>query len=341
MPAGTDISPLKYIKTIGIVNNGLNGRGFANPYDLGISSEGDLFVLNRCDVARRQAIRVGVCNREEEYLYEFGYGFGKGEGQLALPVSLLLGDQDNVFISDEHNHRITIFDKEGTYLNHWGEYGNGPGQFDSPSGIALGDEDTLYVADQKNNRIQKYTTQGEFLGQWGEPGQNTGQFNLPWGMEIDRDGNILVADWRNDRVQIFDPHGGYLTTLGVTGPEEQRLSRPSGIAINSKGTIYVADWGNERVQAFNSNGNYIFTLMGQATLSKWAIDFFSSNPDEMETREIADLISELPLHLSSPYHRSSQTEPYFWGPVSVKTDKDDRLYVVESNRHRIQIYEPN
>ena len=80
-------------------------------------------------------------------------------------------------------------------------------------------------------------------------------------------------------------------------------------------------------------------MRGEATLSDWAKDFFESNPDEMETREISNLNPDIPDHLNTPYHISSQTESYFWGPVSVRIDSNNRLYVVESNRHRIQIYE--
>lgn len=31
---------IRYLKTIGIVNNGSNGRGFANPYDVAFGSSG-------------------------------------------------------------------------------------------------------------------------------------------------------------------------------------------------------------------------------------------------------------------------------------------------------------
>jgi hypothetical protein len=48
---------------------------------------------------------------------------------------------------------------------------------------------------------------------------------------------------------------------------------------------------------------------------------------------------ELPAHLNTPYHVSSQTEPYFWGPVSVSLDREGRLYVTETNRHRFQVYQ--
>ena len=33
-------------------------------------------------------------------------------------------------------------------------------------------------------------------------------------------------------------------------------------------------------------------------------------------------------------------EKFFWGPTSIKLDGSGKLYVTESNRHRIQIYEP-
>ena len=328
----------RYLKTVGIVNNGDNGRGFANPYDIAVSDDGRMFVLNRCDPARRKAIRVGVCNLHEEYLYEFGYGFGDGDGQMVWPVALALDDSGKVFVSDEHNNRVSVFDDKGKFLYKWGQYGSGIGQFDAPAGIALNSTGHLYVSDQKNNRVQKYTRNGRILSEWGEPGIDDGQFNLPWGLAVDRDDSIYVADWRNDRVQKFDETGVFVRSYGTDGDAQSSLKRPSGVAVDSKGNVIVADRGNERVQIYDNSGAYEGTLLGEATLSKWAEDFFASNQDEMRTRQIAELVPELPDHLTTPYHISSQTEPFFWGPVSVYLDTDDRLYVVETNRHRIQIY---
>ena len=51
------------------------------------------------------------------------------------------------------------------------------------------------------------------------------------------------------------------------------------------------------------------------------------------------MIDELPEHLRTPYHIASQTEPIFWGPVSVVIDSNDRLLVTEHSRHRIQVFE--
>ena len=330
---------LGYVKTIGIVNNGLNGRGFANPYDLAVSKDGRIFVLNRCDPPRASAIRVGILNLDEEYLGEFGYGNGSGDGQMVWPVAMAFDSEDRVYITDEYNHRVSVYDTSGAFLSKWGVFGSAEGEFNGPAGIAFDPDDNVYVMDQHNNRVQKYTASGRFLLGWGDQGTGPGQFNLPWGLTADSQGNVYVADWRNDRIQKFDGDGRFLASFGGPGSAEGQFHRPSSVAVDADGYIYVADWGNERVQVLGPDGGFQLLLRGQATISKWAEEYFASNPEEKKERDISNLVPPLPDHLSTPYHISSQTEPYFWGPVSVTLDKEGRLYVTETNRHRFQVYQ--
>ncbi|MGE3539013.1 MAG: 6-bladed beta-propeller [Candidatus Tectimicrobiota bacterium] len=332
---------LTYVKTIGIVNNGSNGRGFANPYAVAVSRDGRIFVLNRCDPARAAAIRVGICTLDETYLGEFGKGFGTGDGQFAWPVAMAFDSQERLYITDEYQHRVSVFDSTGTFLSKWGVPGSGPGELHGPAGIAFDAEDQVYLVDQHNNRVQKFTADGRFLLQWGSAGAGEGQFNLPWGIAVDTQGQVYVADWRNDRIQQFTAEGRFLASFGTSGQGEGQLRRPSGVAVDAEGYIYVADWGNERVQVLGPDGSFQLLLRGQATLSKWAEEYFASNPEEWEARLASNLMPALPAHLNTPYHISSQTEPYFWGPVSVTLDHEQRLYVPETNRHRVQIYQKN
>ena len=118
-----------------------------------------------------------------------------------------------------------------------------------------------------------------------------------------------------------------------TGPPSRRWT--------IEGYIYVADWGNERVQLLAPDGAFLQSLRGEATVSKWAQEFLDVNPDESTTRDQSNLVPDLPSHLSTPYLISTQTEPYFWGPASVTLDADGRLYVTESSRHRVQVYQQN
>jgi len=330
---------LAYVKTVGIVNNGYNGRGFANPVALELSRDGRIFVLNRCDPARAVAIRIGICNLDEEYLGEFGNGHGDGDGQFVLPTAMAFNSEDRLHIADEYNHRISVFDSSGDYLSMWGGYGSGDGQLNGPSGIAFDSEDRAYVVDQHNNRVQKFTRDGEYLLQWGQEGDGHGQFNLPWGVTVDSRDNVYVADWRNDRIQKFTRDGEFQSSFGSAGDGDGQLHRPSDVAVDKQGYIHVADWGNERVQVLDPEGGYVLKLLGEATLSKWAEDFYASNPDEMLERERSNLVPQLGPEYSNPYQVSAQTEPYFWGPASVTLDEEGRLYVIETNRHRFQVYQ--
>ena len=330
---------LDYLKTIGIVNNGLNGRGYANPYDLAVSRDGRIFVLNRCDPARAAAIRVGVCSLDEDYLYEFGDGSGNGDTQFRWPVCIAFDSRDHLYVTDEQNQRVTVFDSDGQFLRKWGSPGRGDGEFNGPAGVAAGPDDSIYVVEQHNARVQRFSSDGSFLGKWGSQGSGPGQFSLPWGAATDRAGNVYVADWRNDRIQKFTADGEFLDAFGASGDGEGQFQRPTSVAVDDEGFIYVSDWGNERVQVLDPEGGFQLLLQGQATLSKWAQDYFAANPEERAERDRSDLMPQLPPHLNTPYHISSQTEPYFWGPVAVSLDHEGRLYVVETNRHRFQVYQ--
>jgi hypothetical protein len=100
----------------------------------------------------------------------------------------------------------------------------------------------------------------------------------------------------------------------------------------------VADWGNERVQVLDSQGGFVMQLRGEATLSKWAENFLSINVEEAAARATANLEPEVDYFVADPHEESSHIEKLFWSPVSVKLDSQERLYVTETSRHRVQVY---
>ena len=326
---------LRYSHTVGIV--AMQGRGFSNPVDLAISRDSLIYVVSRTNPEQSYGIRIGICNLDSDYFGDFG-AYGAGDGEFIWPTALAFDSKDNLYLSDEYNHRITVFDKSGDFLSKWGEHGSADGQLNGPSGICFDAEDNLYVVDHLNDRIQKFTREGRYLLKWGTKGTSDGQFNLPWGVTVDSRGDVYVADWRNDRIQKFSPDGRFLAKFGESGPGDGQFSRPSSVAVDAEGTIYVADWGNERVQALAPDGSFQLALYGKATLSKWAEEFFEANSEEKLARDSSDLFPEPGPEVTTPHEKSARIEQYFWAPVSVKLDGEGRLYVTESNRHRIQVY---
>ena len=331
---------MKYLKTIGFNSNQPIGRGFNYPYDIAISEDARIFVLNRMGGLRTIGIRIQICTFEEDWLGEFSTGPGTDDDQLKVPVCMDFDGQDRLYVTDESLNEVKVFDNQGNFVKRWGPDIKGAGSLNGPSGIAHGGDGSVYVVEQYANRIHKLTSDGESILSWGEEGTGEGQFNLPWGATVDSDGHVYVADWRNDRIQKFTPDGEFLAAYGEFGSGEGQFNRPSSVAVDGKGSIHVADWGNERVQILDPDGAFHQMLYGEATLSKWAEEWLEVNLDEYDLRKQSDLlVKELPAHLRTPYHTASQTEPMFWGPVSVKVDSEDRLYVTEHSRHRIQVYE--
>lgn len=209
----------------------------------------------------------------------------------------------------------------------WGTKGTSEGQLNGPSGLVFDRDENIYVVDHRNHRIQKFTKEGRFLGGWGSYGQGEGEFNLPWGITLDHHGDVYVADWRNDRIQKFTPDGEFLGSYGKTGDGKGEFNRPSSVAVDKDGDIYVADWGNNRVQVIAANGSFVKTFIGDATASdlmrKDAVNG-TLQPAMARARFMAD---------------DPQSEERFFGPVSVKLDDMGRLYVVDSYRFRIQVYQ--
>ena len=329
-----------YSHSVGLMN--IQNIGFFRPVDMAMASDGVMYVINRGAAEQARYMpwkRVTMCTADEEYLGYFATG-GTGDGEMIWPVGIAVDRDDNVYISDEALQRISIFDKKGHFLDKWGATGKGDGQFDRPAGIAFDREDNLLVVDGLNNRIQRYSRDGRFLGAWGRGGSGDGEFNVPWGITVDRAGNVCVADWRNDRIQKFDPDGNHLATFGASGQGGGQFSRPAGVAVDGEGCIYVADWGNDMVQVLNPDGSLRAELRGEGGPTKWAEEWFTSgHMDMFEVRQRSDLEPPLePPTGDAAREGSAAIEKLFWAPTAVKVDDQDTLYVVDTCRHRIQIY---
>ncbi len=300
---------------------GMSGQGFWTPQDFALADDGLVYVINRG--AEELGQRISKVTLDHQFLGQYG-SFGRGDGQFVWPRSIALDRAGNVYACDDHLNRISVFGPDDAFLSSWGESGSGEGQLSGPSGLAFDPDDNLVVVDGMNHRVQRFTKDGTFLSGFGRHGDGDGEFNLPWGLCVDEAGNIFVADWKNNRVQKFDADGNFRLKLEVSASGVGDLHGPTGVAVDSEGDIYVTDWGNHRVQVYASDGRFIATLVGDAQdPSPWTQTYIDANPDIIKARRRVNL----------------EPEWRFRRPVAVKVDKQDRIFVLEAARHRIQVYD--
>ena len=316
----------------------ISGTGLISPIKP-IIGEGDVvYVLNRGQEgppgggplvpngygARVSKFTIGTVPGDEEFVTEFGRN-GDEPGQFTWPAGIATDSKVNVYVTDEWLNRVSIFDKDGTFLRIWGASGGGDGEFNGACGIAINEDDELYIVDSRNHRIQKMTKDGKYLAKWGSFGTNEGEFNTPWGIGLDRQGNVYVADHKNDRVQKFTPSGEFVAQYGGPGAIRGQLKRPSDVHVDPDGDIYVCEWINNRVQIFGQDGKLVTTLIGDAQeLSKWSKMTVEANADVVKARRRV---------------KSLEPEWRFALPTGLVFDgRKGRLLVADTQRSRLQIY---
>ncbi len=179
-------------------------RVTSNPVDIGFGKE-NVYVLTRGGLGTE----VRVINWEDENLGTLG-----GASLFQWPAALLVDEDENLYVTDEANHKVVVMDKDGEHINTWGEQGSEPGQLNRPSGMSFDAEGNIVLSDAMNSRIQRFTRDGKHLQAFGEFGNGEGELNMPWGLTVDQYGDVLVADWKNDRVQRFSSEGEFKSAIG-------------------------------------------------------------------------------------------------------------------------------
>ena len=323
---------LKYVTNVGFAAD-FGGRGFQLPSSMAIRADGVIFVVSRGKPSTKQSNGIQMVTKDHDFLGQIGT-YGAGLGGMMWPTSVVLDGDENLYLADEYFNKVTKYDREGNPITEWGTKGSGDGQFNQPSGLLIQDQ-LIYLVDSRNNRIQMYSLDGEFQGQWGSGGDGEGEFNLPWGISDDSEGNIYIADWRNDRIQKFDSNGNYISAIG--GGKTSVLDRPSDVAVDPDGNIYVTDWGSQRLLVLDQSGSILETKRGEADLNPWSVEYLSSQDDERKARE--SFVPVYQADTEDPSEVSARMEPYFWDPVAVELDQDGTVYVLETGRHRFQVFE--
>jgi DNA-binding beta-propeller fold protein YncE len=177
--------------------------------------------------------------------------------------------KDRVYVFNRGDHPVIVFDRDGRFLNSWGE-----GIVKLAHGIHIGPDDCVYLTDDLDHTVRKFTPEGRLLLTMGVSGQpsDTGidgidyrticragpPFHRPTNIALNQGGEIYVSDgYGNARIHKFSAEGRLILSWGSPGDKIGEFNVPHGIAVDREGIVYVADRENSRIQVFEANGKFL------------------------------------------------------------------------------------
>jgi YD repeat-containing protein len=304
-------------------------------------TSGDLFISDTNNS------RVQEISPAGKYLTEFGQ-YGTNTGQFVDPKGIAINSTGNLYIVDEYNARIQVWNPPGAgganqiYSTQFGSTGTGHGQFELPRGIAVDGHGNIWVSDQYNHRVEEFSPKGEYIAAYGSDGTGNGQFGTPTGLDVNQStGNVYIADCEDNRIEELSSTGEFIRTFGSAGTEPGKLKCPGGVKIDASGNAWVTDSGNNRIEEFSSTGTFIAAYGSSGSGNDqfdepWGITIDAGNI------YVADDANNRIEELSSSGTYLGQFGMYgdgggqFKGPEEIAVDPAGNLYVVDNGHSRIE-----
>lgn len=243
--------------------NSWGGRGteeglFIEPSSVELHADGTVIVAGHEN-------RIQRFTRDGELLDIFGT-VGPGDGEFNHPHGLAVDRlrDDRIYVGDQENHRLQVFDKNGTFIRQWGDAG-----FEHIHDVGIDQASgNVFVGDYELHTLRSFTPEGEQIFEIGGLGRSPGFFNGVWGISTDSNGFVYVADTFNKRVQKLDREGNFVTEW--TGFGDTSFEKPTGIFVDGTDTIYVCDSKRQTVSLFDTEGTpiqdwYLQEILGVET----------------------------------------------------------------------------
>lgn len=202
--------------------------------------------------------RVQVFDQAGSPVFKFG-SEGQGKGQFQFPYGIA-GDKDNnVYVADLYNGKISIFDSKGKFLRYFDDKMK---VLKSPAGLRIYN-DKLFVTDVQKGKLYIFNLNGNKIMEIGSGANKKDLFKAPNAVAVDKKNNdIFVCDSGNQRVLAFDKNGKYIRTINGSkdGQGGSVFVNPRGIGVDSRGILYVVNNLSHTVYGFDAKGAQLFTF---------------------------------------------------------------------------------
>ncbi|MFN8496204.1 MAG: peptidyl-alpha-hydroxyglycine alpha-amidating lyase family protein [Caldilineaceae bacterium] len=194
-----------------------------------------------------------------KYTYEVVEGWGKLPSGWHFGWIPALGcdSKDNVYVYSRSEHPLVIFDRDGNFLDVWGE-----DVLQDAHGIFIDKDDNVFCTERNTHCVYKFDRNGKLvmtIGTPGTPGARPGDpFNLPTDLVVAPNGDLYISDgYGNARVHHYSADGKLLNSWGEPGSGPGQFDLSHCVRIDRHNKLWVCDRNNRRIQMFDLAGNYL------------------------------------------------------------------------------------
>lgn len=291
-----------------------------------------------------------------------------GDESLSGPSDMMVTEDGLIYIADSGNKRIVVGNLQGELVQIIGE-----GTLKNPMGVFVTKDKHVYVADRDAEAVFIFDAAGALVKTYTKPtsplyGENVSF--LPIKITVNDAGIMYIVCESNTNgiVQISPTEGG--TFLGYFGTnfasadlmtiiyrailtDAQRAqmvsnipATPTNLAIDAKGLIYTVTRGNQNqtLKLLNIAGTNLIHNEDN-TYADAPVDVVAGYHDNVYVADQQGYIYE--------YNNNGELMFVFGGPddgsqrvglssmvSSIAIDSSDRIYVLDSDKCRVQVYEP-
>ena len=159
------------------------------------------------------------------------------------PRGVTVSPDGHIYVCDEANHCVCVFDVKGKSLFSCGSHGSGGECFDWPRDLCFASDGLLYITDVDNSRICVYDKDGKFIRKFPTTCK-------PTCIDATDCGHLIVSSYSSHKVMIYTTGGELVHVFGEHGSGLGQFYAPSGVSVDSDGLIYIADLYDNRIQVF-------------------------------------------------------------------------------------------